>query len=138
MTFEESSYFNPSENIKTVEFPFGTFYLTEKYVVSEVNAGVHVEWDHITALFDIIDEYYPKGHKIGFISNRVNDYSSDPNYWKQLNETYPIVVAFAIVSYNHLSYQNASLEKLYSNRSLKRCSSLSQAVNWVLDLEELN
>jgi hypothetical protein len=138
MTFSDSTYSSSSEKIKTVEFPFGNFYLAEKYVVSEVNADTHIDWDKSTAVFDIIEEYYPKGHKIGFISNRINAYSSDPNYWSRLNSKYDCIAAFAIVSYSDLGYQNATLEKLFADRSLKRCSSLQEAIEWVLKLKELN
>lgn len=137
MTFKESPYYSDEANIKELQLPFGTFYLTDKYVVAEVNSGVTVDWKKITALFDEIEKHYPEGHEVGYISNRINRYYSDPGYWSQLNLEYDFIVAIAIVSYDSLGYHNASMEKSVVTRSLKRCTSLEEAIDFILNLEEL-
>ena len=135
MRFEDSKYSKRFTYKKEV-FSFGTLYVTEQFLLSEINEGVHVDINIATELISRFNDHIMKGVKIGYIANRYNSYSFDPQLWVDFNNEYDIFVAAAIVTYSNFSYLNASLEKEFFSKSLKRCKSLDEAVEWILDLNE--
>lgn len=135
MRFENSDYFK-SKHYK-IEFPFGNFYLFEKYFISEINEGIHFDWEMIKTVMAEVVEFYGVDAKIGYISNRINSYSMNPQTWDKVQKKYNMIVAGAIVSYNNMTFMNSSLEKQLANISIKRCLSLDEAIEWILNLKEL-
>ena len=137
MRFEDSKYFNELDH-KKLEFPFGNFYLCHNFFISELHEGVHFGWEEVKLLMDKVIDFYGNNSKLVYISNRVNSYSSDPNSWEKTYKKYGVIVASAIVYYNDFTYKSASLEKLMSEKSIKRCISLDEAILWVKTLKEFN
>ncbi|GAA0744296.1 hypothetical protein [Gaetbulibacter jejuensis] len=135
MTFENSKYFNLLKHSK-VEFSFGNFYLFDKFIISEINEGIHFDWDKIQQVIAALIDYYGSNLKIGYISNRVNPYSIEPQLWIRFQRDYGFIVASAMISYTELNYINASIEKRFSEMSIKRCGSLDEAINWIKNLKE--
>lgn len=133
MKFEDSKY-SKLLAYKKVDFSFGTVYATKHFIISEFNEGVHVEYNIASDLISHFSNYMDT--KIGYISNRYNSYSLDPQLWIEFNNDYDTFIASAIVAYTDFSYLNASLEKQFSNKSLKRCNSLEEAIEWMIDLDE--
>jgi hypothetical protein len=137
MKFENSKYFELKHY--KLEMPFGNFYLLETYFISEIKDGVHFDWEMIQAVMDEVIEFYGKNAKIGYISNRVNSYSMNPQTWNKVKKKYNMIVAGSIVAYNPLTYMNADIEKRLSTKTnIKSCLSLEEAVDWILNLKELN
>ncbi len=134
MTFKNSSYFDP-KTTKVVEFPFGTFYLCKNLYVAEINEGVHFDWNKAHQLADLVEEYYGKNAKIGWISNRIHSYSIDPHSWITFHENYDFLNAGAIITYNELNYMNATIEKQFSRIKIKRCHTLEQAYDWITNFK---
>ncbi|XMO86333.1 hypothetical protein AAFN75_16220 [Algibacter sp. AS12] len=137
MTIEKYSFFK-AYNFTKLEMPFGNFYLCDKFCISELNEGIHFEWENIVEVFDKIQNFYGKGGKFAYISNRINHYSIDPSNWTKIEQSNFYPFASAIVIYNNSSYMNASIEKKFTNISIKRCMSLKQAIEWVENLKEFN
>lgn len=137
MKFEQSKYFKTIKHFKLV-MPWGNYYLYEKFVVSELKQGVHFDWDKTKLLVKELIEFYGENAEIGFISNRVNAYSIDPQNWVKVEKEYNLLIASAIVIYNPSTYLNATLEKHFSKSSMKRCNSLDEAIIWIMSLSELN
>ena len=135
MRFEDSKYFQLIAT-KKIEFPFGNFYISDKILISEINEGVHFDWDKILQVIDVIYDYFGSYKKIGYISNRIYSYSIEPQLWLKFHEEYDFIVATATVSYNDFNYMNATIEKLFTKSSLKRCSDLDEAIEWIQNLEE--
>ena len=136
MEFIEYTYFDPSGH-HLVELPFGTFYFCEKIFISELNEGIHFSWKMIKKVIDEIYKFYGSKPNLGYISNRINSYSMDPRSWDRVHNKYDFIIASAIVSYNNLTFMNATLEKHFSSKSIKRCEHLSEATDWILNLKEL-
>ncbi|WP_179346662.1 hypothetical protein [Winogradskyella ursingii] len=135
MRFENTEYAKHL-SFKKEEFKFGTFYITEQFVLSELNEGVHVDLSIAVEIIDRLNKYLKKDQKLGYISNRYNSYSFDPQIWTELSKDYDFLVATAIVSYNQLNHLNATLEKQFFKKSLKRCSSLDEAIKWISNLDD--
>ncbi|REG87982.1 hypothetical protein [Winogradskyella sediminis] len=135
MKFEDSKYSKEIE-YKKEEFSFGTVYVTKYFLLSELNEGIHVDHNITAELISRFNDIISKGIKIGYIANRYNSYSFDPQLWVDFNKDYDVFVASAIVTYSNFSYLNASLEKKFFSKSLKRCKSIEEAIDWILDLKE--
>jgi hypothetical protein len=133
--FEESEYAK-SVNYSKIALEFGEFFFCEKFVIGEIFEDVDYSWDKIETVAVLIVEHYGNSPKIGYISNRINSYSNDPRLWTKFHETYDLVIANAIVSYTKFSHLNADIEKRLTTKSTKRCFSLDEAINWMLNLEE--
>ncbi|MBD0822579.1 hypothetical protein [Aestuariibaculum marinum] len=136
MTFENSAYYDRTQFFK-LEKPFGTFYFGEKFILSEMIEGVHFDWNMAQDLLNNVNAFYGTKPRIAYISNRINSYSVDPHNWNKLVK-HIFIIASAIVIYNDMAYLNATLEKRFSKSSIKRCTSLNEAIEWVLGLREFN
>tara|TARA_R110002049_G_scaffold1498_2_gene11624 strand:- start:4597 stop:5010 length:414 start_codon:yes stop_codon:yes gene_type:complete len=135
MTFEKSKYGETLQHFK-LEKPFGNFYLCEHFFVAELNEGIHFDWSMIKNVMKDLIVHYGEDKKLGYISNRVNSYSMNPHNWNKVYNTYGMIQASAIVYYNDIMQMNAALEKQLSDKSIKRCRSLKEAVDWMLGLKE--
>ncbi|WP_191859760.1 hypothetical protein [Hanstruepera ponticola] len=135
MNFEKSNYFKLL-NHKKLALSFGDFYLMNRFIISELHEGIHFDWDKIQVLAAELIRHYGYGLKIGYISNRINPYSLDPHLWTQFNQEFGFIIASAAVVYDDISYMNATLEKQFTSNSLKRCSSLEEAIYWMQNIEE--
>jgi len=130
MTFENSIFFE-LKHLK-VEMPFGNFYLLETFFIAEIHEGVHFDWEMIKKVMMHVVDFYGDDAKIGYISNRVHSYSMNPETWNKVQKKYNMISIGAIVSYNNITFMNASLEKQFSNKiSIKPCHTLKEAIEWV-------
>ena len=68
MRFEDSKFFKliPS---KKIEFPFGNFYISDQILISELNEGIHFDWDKILQVIDVVYDYFGGYKKIGDTKN---------------------------------------------------------------------
>ncbi|WP_298535555.1 hypothetical protein [uncultured Algibacter sp.] len=137
MKFENSEYFKSIKHSK-IEKPFGTFYFCERFFIAELNESVHFDWEMVKDVMSDVIKFYGADAKLGYLSNRVNSYSMNPHSWEKVYKKYGILVASAIVAYNNFTSMNAAIEKQFSSKSIKRCYSLTEAVNWISNLKELN
>lgn len=63
----------------------------------------------------------------------------NPETWNKVHKKYNMLTFGAIVSYNNITFMNASLEKQFSNViSIKACHTLKEAIEWVLTKEYSN
>lgn len=137
MRFEDSKYCKELE-YKKLGFSFGNFYLCKYFFVAELNEGEHFDWEKIKLVMSKLIEFYGHGIQLGYISNRIHSYSVDPYSWQKVDKKYGIILASAIIYYNDFSYKNATLEKQFSNKSIKRCINLDEAIHWMKNLKEFN
>ncbi|WP_396600961.1 hypothetical protein [Algibacter sp. R77976] len=137
MNFERYTF---SKNIpfKKIQMPFGTYYFCDRFVISELQESVHFDWIKAELIIEKIIKFYGKNVKIGFISNRINHFSVDPSNWTKIERKYNIIAASAIVIYNNSNFMNASIEKQFAKKSIKRCMSLEEAILWIKSLAEFN
>ena len=137
MRVEDSVFANTYQ--KKVEMPFGNFYFFEKFVISEIHEGEHFDWEKVQQIMKITFHYYKENFKIAYISNRVNSYSMEPQTWIKFKKNdLDFIVAAAIIIYDEISLEIATLEKSFTTNSIKRCFSIEEAVNWVHGLREFS
>lgn len=134
MKFESTDFFKNSHF--KLEMDFGNYYLFENYFVGELNEGVHFDWKKTQLVVQELMSFYGDNCKIGFISNRVNRYSVDPQNWTNVEKKYNIINASAIITYNLATQHNASLEKHFSNIKIKQCFTIEEAIKWMTSYQE--
>jgi len=137
MKFEQSKWYSTLKTHKLI-MPFGDFYFCEKFYLAEIYEGVHLDYHKLSSLMIEIVSFYGENKKLGLISNRINSYSIDPQSYNKIDEEFDIIVASAFVVYSDISFMNASIEKRFSKRSIKRCIMLDEAIDWILSIKELN
>ncbi|WP_055446181.1 hypothetical protein [Lacinutrix mariniflava] len=118
------------------EFPFGKMYFLPEFVISEINYGVHLNWEKIEQLVEKIYSHYGMKCKIAYVSNKINSYSYEPNLWDDFYKKYDFIVASVSVCYSHINYVNATIEKQFSKKSIKRTDNIEESIEWVLNLKE--
>lgn len=137
MKFEITS-FGKTLSFYKLEMPFGNFFFCEKFIIAEINAGVHFDWPKIEPVLKEAISFYSPGVKLGYISNRINSYSVDPQDWAKVATISNMMAGSAIVYYNYMMYLNASLEKRFSKVDMHHCLSLEEAIEWITNLEGMN
>jgi len=135
MKFEDSKYFN-LKHFK-LKKPFGNFYFLESFILSELNEGVHFDWNKVEEIAIEVVKFYGINVKVGHVSNRINSYSVDPSVWTKLDEKYSILTTSTIVSYNEMTLMNASIEEVFSKNNIKHCISLEEGTEWILNFNKV-
>ncbi|WP_299101748.1 hypothetical protein [uncultured Winogradskyella sp.] len=134
----ENSLLSKSLNYEKLTLDFGIIYLFEDYYIMEVNEGIHFNSSKLNQLLTEIRAHYGNHKKLAYIANRVNSYSIDPILWSYFDKDDSILIAVSIVSYSDRSFMNAKIEKQLAAISMKRATSLEEAIGWVQGLSELN
>ena len=135
MTFKNSNLYNTLKH-KEVNLPFGNYYFFDTFLIAEINDGIHFDWEKAELTIQEILKFYGKDARIGYISNRTNNYSIDPQNWIKSQQDYNFMIASAIVAYEDISYKVATLEKHFSKKKLKRCHSIEEAITWIEAFDE--
>ena len=137
MRFEDSPL-SKSLSYEKMILDFGTNYLFDKFFIMEVNEGVHFNSDTLNTLLAEIRKHYGSHRQLAYIANRVNSYSIDPVLWSYFDEDDSILIAAAIVSYRDSTLMSANIEKQLSSISMKRSTTIEEAIDWVIGLAEIN
>ena len=90
---------------------FGKIHFLPKFIISEMDYGIHLDWNKIEELIQVVYLHYGVDCKIGYISNRINSYSFEPNLWDKFYKKHDFIVASVSVCYSHINYINATIEK---------------------------
>ncbi|WP_194767420.1 hypothetical protein [Tamlana sp. I1] len=132
----ENSPLSESFSYHKLEMPFGDFFLCENFIIAEIHTGVHFDWQKIGMAAKEIIAHYGLDSKVGYISNRVNSYSVDPQDWANISNNSNQLIGTAIVYYNHMTELNAQLEKRFATAlNMHTCYSLEEAIDWVNNLK---
>ena len=134
MKVEDSNFINFEH--EEVKLPFGSFYFFNRFVVSEMNEGVHFDWKKVKIVSDLMINHYGKNNEIVYISNRVNSYSIEPLSWLKFDKKYHLFISTRIVAYDNKGGLSVVLERVFSKKTIKRFRSLKEAVDWAKELTE--
>ncbi|TVZ51609.1 hypothetical protein [Dokdonia sp. Hel_I_53] len=113
----------------------GTFYFFEKFVISEFNEGVTVNWESVQEILTIAESHYGVDSKLFYISNRINSYSLYPQDWLKFFKVRNYIHALAIVTYRPIEKTNILLEKLFFKNNIKKFNSLTLAIDWAMEAQ---
>lgn len=129
MKVEDSKYLQLEH--EEIKLPFGNFYFFEKFIVSEMNEGIHFDWQRVKILSDLMVSHYGKEkQQLVYLSNRVNSYSIEPQSWLKFDKKYNLFKASGIIAYDQRGGLSVVLERIFSKEKIKRFRSLKEAVDW--------
>ncbi len=131
MLVSESHIDHPLEDVYILDV--GVFYFFEKFVISEFNEGVTVNWDSVQEILKIAESHYGVDSNTSYISNRVHSYSIFPQDWLKFFKARNYIGALAVVSYNDIEKTNVLIEKLFFKNRIKICTSLTHAIKWAIE-----
>ena len=128
-TVENSPYKN--QVLKKHVYAYGTFYLLDQIVISEINPGVHFTWEEAKPVIDDVTAFYgERGDGLVYISNRIHKYSVSPMCWLHFFKANFSLKAYGIVSDRKTGFLMAQVEKLFFKSTLQHKETLSEAINW--------
>ena len=130
MKVEDSKYINL--NHTKISLPFGNFYFFQKFIIAEINEGVHFTWDHGIQILDIAKKHYGDDAKVPYISNRIYSYSLHAQDWLRFFNKHNNINSLAIVAYSKIGFMNIVLEKIFTRVPIKKFQTLEKAVDWVM------
>ncbi len=130
----ETDYYK--EAFQELNYPFGTFYLFESFVVAEIKKDVVFSWKaHAKPLVEELTNLYEqKGHDIVYISNRINPYSVVPSDWIHFFRHSYGLKGYAVVDSKPVGKRNSILEKIFMRSHMKTFTNLENAILWAKEL----
>lgn len=109
----------------------GNYYFFDCFVIAEINAGVTYSWEVAKKVIDVVEEFYGKNAAIGYVTNRINDYSIKPTDWLKFHKNNHKITCYAIVSNTKQGIFNAAIENLFlKDVTVERFTDLHDAINW--------
>ena len=138
MTLLENTSFY-KEAFNEILFPFGTFYLFDTFIVSEIKEGIVMNWeDHGKIVAEEICHLYDtNGANIVYLSNRIYPYALKPTDWIKYFRLGYKLKGYGIINSNKTAYPNGLLEKLFIPSKVKRFHSLENAIHWARSLSAM-
>ncbi|WP_298995927.1 hypothetical protein ACOKFD_12945 [Flagellimonas sp. S174] len=126
------------KNIREIrEYEFGIFYFFDNLVISEINEGVHFDWEMATKAVDAAYEVIGRDNPIAYISNRVNSYSVVAADWRRFYFNRHQLDLYSVVGSTQGNFASLVLERMFFRNNIRQFSDLDEAIEWSLSkLEE--
>ena len=112
---------------KTITLPFVTLELHENFVISTINEGVNFGETHLGEMFKVFNDYYTERPFVS-IANRLNDYTINPNLFKQ--KQHPYLLAIGVVCYNQASKDIALFESKFYKGHYEVFDTIEDCIAW--------
>lgn len=121
-----------SKVLKEFNYSFGTIYVFEGFLVSEINEGITVSWEHHGKhiVNDVFAFLGTNGNDLVYISNRVNQYSVIPSDWLKFKNNNYFLKDYCIVSQTKMGKLSWLVENLFLSNKIKRFNCIYRAINW--------
>ena len=117
------------------EYDLGRLAIGDRFIIGEINEGTNVSIEIVSTIIAVANKHF-KGKRWGYISHRVQSFSTDPTVYKQAHELDGSMVAFAAVVYREISQILANVEDTYIGSSFKYASfnKLDDAIDWMKEI----
>lgn len=120
--------------IKTKNLDFGSLHFFENVIISEINNGVHVDANNYLDIIIPCAEFYGTKRSLGYISNRINNYSISPIEISKIDILKNINISTSI-TYCDKDTKIAKFEERFCKTEMKNnFSDLYSGFNWVNQL----
>lgn len=125
MKFSESKYRN--EVISTSIFDFGQLYYLDSIMIAEIFDGVVIDTPEIRQIKNDSLKRFSKKQSFIYISNRFNQYSSNPNSFYEFRNLTKLKQVI-LVPYNQLSHSTAKFESHFLDAKSTIITNLDNAI----------
>ncbi|MDQ8187147.1 hypothetical protein [Pelagicoccus sp. SDUM812002] len=124
------------ETLSTIETDFAEFVLLPSIIILRCHEGVKLGLDHVTAIQGVIDRMRElEQTAIGWISDKVNSYSTDPLIVPPVQEANPNIRSWCNVIYGRKIADYKLLFKAVSkdNFGINSFDTLPTAIKWTYE-----
>ncbi|WP_299887981.1 hypothetical protein [uncultured Lacinutrix sp.] len=118
-----------SNILSTYKHKKGTIFFFENLIVSEINDGVHLDYESLKEVIDIIKLYF-NDKNFGYISNRINNFSASPLDFSKLDSFTLNLKHYCSVTYSQLGTMNSRLEQQFCKLPFKNFDNIIDAYKW--------
>lgn len=126
---------NEPQLIDYQEVNIGKLYFFENFLITEINEGVHINFDNFKDSRDSILTFF-ENKDFGVITNRTNSYSLDLNDAKRFNESFPNLKAYAVVCNTLFGKGIFEVENQFFTYNRKIFKILEDAIEWIKETLE--
>lgn len=117
--------------LKVLPVKTGVLYFFKNIVCIEVNEGIHLNLELSKEIFEPINTFYRDVDAIGFLSNRINDFSIEAIDYPKFFEALPKIKLFSVVYYTINNRYNIDIEKQFiENVSFKGFNNLKEGLSY--------
>lgn len=116
--------------IEYYEIKAGTFYFFEHTIISELNEGVHFDYDLIKNHLGKAKDFY-NDRPFGYISNRINDISINALDYPKFKTVFNNLLIHAVVNYEHSNSFNIAIEERFCNTPYINFKNVEQSYDYV-------
>jgi hypothetical protein len=116
---------------------FGTFYFYETFVVAEIQDKVSFDKKMAQMVIELIDSHYEKGAQIGYITNKIHNYSIKASAWYKFFEIRYRLKGYAVVNNKKPNPIYCALRKLLYKSAKCEYNTILEAASWLTSLHVL-
>ena len=132
-----TEYKNTKGLVEYHEVKIGKLFFFERFVISEFNEGVHINFESFKETKEAIINFF--GNKdFGVVTNRTNTYSLDLNDANNFNDSFPNLKAYAVVINTLFGRGIFEVENQFFNYNREIFKTLENAISWVEETLENN
>lgn len=124
------------EPLSTIETDFAEFVLLPSIIILRCHEGVKLGLDHVAEIQDVIDRMHDlEQTDIGWISDKVNSYSTDPLIVPPIQNANPNIRSWCNVIYGRKIADYKQLFKAVSkdNFGINSFDTLPPAIEWTYE-----
>lgn len=133
MKLTESTIFKDLGKHEILKTEVGIFYFYDEFVIAEINKGVEFAFENSRVLFDFAIKKYKK-KPFGYISNRINAYTTFPDDYQKTYNYLSNLVAVSIVTYTSVAKNFTALEKKFSKNPYQSFTKLEDSIKWIREI----
>ena len=113
-----------------IDVGFAHFDLFDTYLITTVGEGVVLGKEEMQTFREVFEKYY--GNKpFCYVSNRINDYTINPLYYKEV-EKHPLnIVAVSTLCFSEESYKNAVFAEQFFSWPHKAFYTLEECIAFI-------
>lgn len=122
--------------IETIETDFATFELLPRIILMRCHAGINLGLDQLDEIRRVVDRSYELDPSFtGWISDKVNSYSTDPLVVPPIQKDYPFLRSWCNVVYGRNIANYAPLFKAVSvnDFGINSFDTLPPAIEWTYE-----
>jgi len=129
MLIKNSKYY--SKVLESFKTDMGNVHFFENLIISEVNEGKHFSFKNGKDYVDLMLDFYGTSKPIGYISNRMHQFSVNPLDFDKFFDTLPNLKCMTTVYYNAYNLKNIDIERQFCKIPYYKFEDVNKAYDYI-------